>query len=353
MLKILCHIRTSYPPRALSGADIMCERINTFMAAKGCEVIAVVDMNIQPYEWKGVQVMTSNHRLGEKYEWADVIITHLINKSESTALAARFNKPIFHVCHNDNTSTLQSGTPNNYVIYNSEHLRRASPVQLPGIVVNPPTWVQDWKFTQHHDNQWHLLVNCVANKGGEMLYQLATEFPLMQFRGVKGGYGQQIIRSTPSNNLHYREHTADMRSVYDQTRVVIIPSIKESWSFVGAEAQACGIPVVCSDLPGLRENLGDAAIYCNNKREFMEAISKLKEEETYTQFAAAGRINQENKNYRAQLDNLFNFMCMKAGKEQLQEQPKEKAVVEQAKEKHIIAPTKEKQRKNNNGTNVK
>ncbi len=51
----------------------------------------------------------------------------------------------------------------------------------------------------------------------------------------------------------------DVRSAYRQCDVVLCPSRDESFCRVGAEAMASGVPVVGSELPALRELVGDDA----------------------------------------------------------------------------------------------
>lgn len=44
-------------------------------------------------------------------------------------------------------------------------------------------------------------------------------------------------------------------------RLLVLPSAAEGFGLTALEAFACGVPVVCSDLPALREVLGDLAAY--------------------------------------------------------------------------------------------
>ena len=42
-----------------------------------------------------------------------------------------------------------------------------------------------------------------------------------------------------------------------QSWVVVCPSLKEGWGLTNIEANACGTPVVCADVPGLRDSARD------------------------------------------------------------------------------------------------
>jgi glycosyltransferase involved in cell wall biosynthesis len=51
----------------------------------------------------------------------------------------------------------------------------------------------------------------------------------------------------------------DLRALYTQAEVVLFPSLAEGFGFPPVQAAACGVPVIASDLPVLREVMGDAA----------------------------------------------------------------------------------------------
>lgn len=340
-MRILSALRTSYAPFAKSGADVMCERVNSFLASKGHEVITIIENCPRDYHYKGVLVTSNTKFLGEKYDWCDIVITNLVIKGEAVMLAKRFNKPIFHLVHNSAACNIAPNTPDNYLIFNSYNLNRICNYGMPSLVVNPPTWVSDWQNgIDHFHNQYVTLVNCVKNKGHETLEQLALNMPNMQFMGVKGGYGAQGWRVL--KNLTYEPfkegeritgHGNDIagqldaqpaqpaiKEIYDKTKIIIVPSISETWSLVAAEAQANGIPVVCSDLPGLRENLSDSALYATGTRAYVDAILRLHNKWEYDKFVERGLQQQKNNevSITSQLENLNSYMeqVVKEKKEQ-------------------------------------
>ena len=65
------------------------------------------------------------------------------------------------------------------------------------------------------------------------------------------------LRSLPSQRVTFVGKVADVRGAYAQCDIVFMPSIVESFGRVAAEAMLNGIPVVASDLPPVREVLGD------------------------------------------------------------------------------------------------
>ena len=52
----------------------------------------------------------------------------------------------------------------------------------------------------------------------------------------------------------------DLPALYGGATAFLYPSIYEGFGLPPLEAMACGVPVVCSDIPSLRETTGDAAL---------------------------------------------------------------------------------------------
>jgi glycosyltransferase involved in cell wall biosynthesis len=82
-----------------------------------------------------------------------------------------------------------------------------------------------------------------------------------------------------------------MRGVYSKTDILIMPSKYESWGRTATEAMASGIPVISTDTPGLRENVGESGIFCdrNNINEWVMAIRKLKGKKEYEEASAKAK----------------------------------------------------------------
>ncbi len=130
------------------------------------------------------------------------------------------------------------------------------------------------------------LVNLNADKGGELFWQIAAWCPDWQFRGVRGAYGQQVmppprlpncevVDSVPGHRM--REH------VHARSRVMLMPSLYESWGRVAIEAFASGIPVIAHPTPGLVEALGQAGIfaYRDDPTAWIDALNSLRNPDTW------------------------------------------------------------------------
>ena len=105
------------------------------------------------------------------------------------------------------------------------------------------------------------LANLTVNKGSDIFYELAARFPGQEFIGVIGAYTRSDIDVRPMPNVTVHESVSDMREIWSKTRVLLAPSVWETYSVVTVEACASGIPVLASDIVGMRIPLEDAAIF--------------------------------------------------------------------------------------------
>src|SRR5207244_1385557 len=56
---------------------------------------------------------------------------------------------------------------------------------------------------------------------------------------------------------------AELASLYRGARALAYPSLLEGFGFPPLEAMAAGVPVLCGDIPVLREVAGDAALFAD------------------------------------------------------------------------------------------
>lgn len=237
------------------------------------------------YCYEGVDVFPPDKGIDDLlFSWADCAITHLDYTRWTIVQANKFRKPVFFITHNTSEfyDTMVNWNKNVFVIYNSHKGKEILKYERPGFVFNPPC---DWR---HYDvnmdtsvNKYITLINLNKNKGGEVLREIAKAMPDKQFLGVTGSYDEQV-RDQPGN-VTIIPKTTEIRDVYKQTRVLIMPSEYESWGRTATEAMCSGIPVVCTKTFGLEENCGEAGIYCDrgNIDEWVKAIRKLDNKKVY------------------------------------------------------------------------
>ena len=65
-----------------------------------------------------------------------------------------------------------------------------------------------------------------------------------------------------------------MASIIKSSDVVVIPSLWEGFGLIAVEAMACGVPVIASSVPGLKDVVGGAGILINPESSF-EIVSSI------------------------------------------------------------------------------
>ena len=278
-LRIVARVH-AMPPRHNAGAEHMLVSMLRPLVARGHDVsvwLSRYTLDRDVYTYDGIRVVPLGARLdfGEACRRADVLISHLENVPATAALARGFSTPFVAVVHNTHLPSFRhmaaGGTA--LAVYNSTWMEREAEVyfaEFPNsvrpeqsMIVRPPVVAEDYRTTP---GDCITLINCNEDKGGDLLWRLAARMPDQKFLGVRGAYGVQVEPREPVPNLEFIEHVPGnemAERVYSRTRVLLMPSVYESWGRVGVEAMASGIPVVAHPTPGLCESLGDAGIFAD------------------------------------------------------------------------------------------
>ena len=126
--------------------------------------------------------------------------------------------------------------------------------------MRPPIVAADYRV---QPGQAVTLINISANKGAALFWQLVSHFPDREFIAVRGSYGNQIVppKGDRPRNVTVLDNTPNIQEVYARTRVLLMPSARETFGRVALEAAASGIPTLANPTVGLREALGRAGIF--------------------------------------------------------------------------------------------
>jgi len=244
------------------------------------------------YIFDDIDVFPPDQILTEKLiEWSNAMFTHLDYTRWSIGLAAMYKKPLFHLIHNTHTyEEIVQAEKSQYIIYNSNWAKSRLNYNHDSIILHPPCDFGYYDCVANPNvNEFVTLINLNENKGGELLYKIAELLPNKKFLGVKGSYDHQIIKQLP--NVTILEKQVDIREVYKKTRLLIMPSLYESWGRTATEAMCSGIPVICTETGGLAENCGKAGVYVERTAEaYALEIEKLDNTKLYLRKSKDSRI---------------------------------------------------------------
>jgi glycosyltransferase involved in cell wall biosynthesis len=141
-------------------------------------------------------------------------------------------------------------------------------------------------------------INPVAVKGLELALKIVELCPDIPFGFVMGWpqaprqFASLWARVARLRNVRLRNRTSDMRSIYRETRLLLVPSQweAETWGRVASEAHFSGIPVIASNRGGLPEAVGAGGIVLGHNKPaevWAEAVRGLWYDE-----ALYGRLSQ-------------------------------------------------------------
>lgn len=82
---------------------------------------------------------------------------------------------------------------------------------------------------------------------------------------VGGGYNEKQYQQIVEDNKITKQvffkgsilNEEELIKIFHQSDAMVVPSLKESFSLVAAEAMSAGVPVVASNIPGLRDKIQD------------------------------------------------------------------------------------------------
>lgn len=273
-----------YATKNRGGGEIMLHEIMKQFVQDGYLADAVGTTNTgEPEVMDGVNVYHGSEYRDIDLEPYDIIITQFAEALYITPRAKALKKKVVYIVHNtmDETNKYLHSERPDFAIFNTEWVRAFHKYDGPSIVVHPPVYAEAHKTTP---GSMVTLINLVPPKGSNMFYNLAIRLPRIQFLGVEGGYWkdqQQYIRRP---NITFQKNTSNMKDdVWARTKVLLVPSVYESYGMVAVEAMAGGIPVIAAQTPGLKESLDYAGIFPRSTsiKDWREELMRLMIDDNY------------------------------------------------------------------------
>jgi len=288
-MKVLAYL-WSFPPLRYTGGELMTLELLEYLAGQGHDVAIYAHNAKQDTQYRGMTIQPSarlHYTVTRDY---DVLVTHpeiRVNEWQHVK-----HLPYVGIVHNVNPNTLRSldRQPPTLTIVNSQYTRTHIPQSAvhhgAGVhIIHPPVLIEPTDGP--HDT--YGVVNMSLEKGGAVLNVTAATLPDLRFLGVVGGHGLQVLHQ-PSN-VTVVEPTPNMAGIYARMRALMFPTHSETYGKVVAEAMVCGVPVLASDLPAVREAGGDAVQYLDPYEYdcWAKAVKRMEDADTYGEWQARAR----------------------------------------------------------------
>jgi glycosyltransferase involved in cell wall biosynthesis len=197
--------------------------------------------------------------------------------------------------------------------------RYADAFGIKATVINPLFLPERYRTETRRRNV--TFVNPHPLKGAELAIQIAQGCPDIPFRFVESwalepqqrAALQQRLRSIP--NVELQPRTDDMKRVYGDARIMLMPSKwEEAWGRIASEAHFSGIPVVASRSGGLPESVGPGGVLVDPGAPaelWIEIINRLWSEPNYYRElseAASGYASRPALNRDHQINALIGVL---------------------------------------------
>lgn len=95
------------------------------------------------------------------------------------------------------------------------------------------------------------------------------------------------------NRVKFLGYRNDVSRVMSFSDIMVIPSKWEGFGLVAVEAMAIGLPIVYSDLDGLKEVVGENGLKASSKCEFVNNVLKLENKNIYDYYSKKSKIRAQ------------------------------------------------------------
>ena len=163
-----------------------------------------------------------------------------------------------------------------------------------------------------------VLIGLYPKKGVDLVFHMAEARPDIPFEVVESWRinKEAIIllqaRARAAGNVRVRRWVADIRSVYREAKVVLVPSMfEEGWGRVVTEAHINGIPVLASNRGALPDSVGSGGILVDANApldEWTRALGRIWDNRTEYDYLASTALNYAGRSEIQPLNIATSFL---------------------------------------------
>lgn len=134
------------------------------------------------------------------------------------------------------------------------------------------------------------LSRLVQEKRPQDLLEIAKYFPGETFLLAGAGNMEEQLKAQGVFNVEFEPWVRDYQAFFSKLKLFVFPTQDECCCISVAQAQAAGVPVICQDIPALRETTGGAALFASSISDFVERIGEyLRYPGVYKEMGNLGR----------------------------------------------------------------
>jgi len=311
--KVITWLINNYICDNLGGSEIMAHSINKYFINKGYIVnVIIYDTICNDKLYEGVNIINKDdtEKVNLAINSSSILFSQNYGYPElAVKKANELNKPVVIFLHTH--YPISDKNPEEYrvlidpskinIVYNSIWLKNFFNSSLNSIVLNPPVNCADYNTATN--NKYVSLLN--KYKGEDIVLRIAEKMPDTKFL-IIGGNENKII-----NNITYKPNIKNIKEIYAETDIVLMPSHYETWGMVATEAMCSGIPTIASPSEGIKENLSYAGLFIdrNSIDEWVAMIYKLKNDRTfYNDISNKCKTRVKELHPSIQLENFEKFI---------------------------------------------
>jgi glycosyltransferase involved in cell wall biosynthesis len=210
-----------------------------------------------------------------------LVMTQLDCAQEVISICKEFKVPVILWVvdvDNENEALLSREPLADAVIFDSQFLktRYEKLCRIRNFVVHP---ILDFSglAPQAKSGECISMVNPITEKGGEIFFEIARRMKNVNFLVLEGW--KNVKHENHPSNITVLGRASKIEELYKRTKILLVPSIiEDAFPTVIPLAQACGIPVVGSNLGGIPEAIGENGLIVEdpyNIESWVKAINRL------------------------------------------------------------------------------